>query len=262
MSDVPSGHLRYHEIDIPARFIRQASEHIDHTQARWVTFIFTGENTEDAVCAGVTTRLMIADQRPRMARQPQPASEPPEPQVKRKRKTPTAKSPRLKDISDDMIVAIIRQAPASTAEICHALGVPTSDVPVRQKIWRVVTKLGATGALGRKGNERNAKWIIADDAANTTADQPQMPVRHAKRKPTRKQISEDMVLNTMREGNLTSKTVSDSLGIPRNDVSTRGRVTEHIRHLKDKGTIRRTERMTDGGPVYELYDETAMTAAG
>lgn len=270
MSDAPVGHLRYHEIDIPARFVRQASEHIDHTQARWITFIFTGENTEDAVCVGVTTRLMIADQRPRM-RPPQPgAPEQPEPTAKKTTKTktrkkPSAAEPKLKDITDDLILSVISQEPASTAEICNALGVPTSNVAVRQKIWRIVTKLGEAGVLRREGEERNAKWRKAD-GANGTADaatnEPRMPVRPARRHFTRQQISEDMVLDQMRNGHLTSKSVSDAIGLPRADASLRGRVTEHLRNLKEKGRISRTDKMTSSGPIYELHDESSMAAEG
>lgn len=264
MSDVPEQRtLPYHEIDIPARFIRQAYDHIGHTQARYVTFIFTGENTEDAVCNGVSTRLMIADHRPRAVRMPEVAPDDPEPM--RKRRTHRAKASALKDISDEVILGVLREGSKSTAEVADTLGIPTSQVPARQKVWRTLTRLHADAILHREGSgrQRNHKWSIADaEAASKVVSEPRMRLRPTKRNITRDHITEEVVLGHLREGKLTSKSISDAIGIPRGDASTRGKVTEYIRKLQDKRTIRRTDRTSDGGPIYELIDESAMVSAG
>jgi hypothetical protein len=244
MSDIPTGHLRYHEIDIPARFIQQAMEHIDHTQVRYVTLIFAGEMTGDAICVGITTR-----QRPRVVRpdSPQTASE-----TSQTAKKPATRVRSLNSITDAVVLDVVRQrGPVSTADISVALGVPPKAIPQRQKIWRTVTKLNGLNLIMPSTSAGRAKsWSVTEDAATV-----RMPLRPRRKMNSRQQITEEMVLAQFRAGLTTSKAISDAMDLPRQDASLRGRISEIIRNLLIKGVLDKTDKTVDGGPVYQLVTD-------
>jgi hypothetical protein len=227
MSDVPAGHLRYREIDIPARFIRQATEHIAHTQVRYVTFMFTGEMTEDAICIGVTTRLMLTDQRPKAA--PNPA-------------------PITATLSEATVLDTVRQhGPMSSQQVSDALGIARGDETKRAKVRRFLSDLVTAKAVRPTGPERYPKYVVT----NAT-----MPLRKSRRRRMkRKDITRDIVVEKLRSGQSTSKAIGDALGIPRPDNLVRAKITEIIGQLIATGRVRTTSLTSHGGRVYELLDE-------
>ena len=121
------------QIDIPARFIRQAMEHIEHAGSRYVTFLFTGEQVIDAICVGVTTRLLITDQRKAAATAAAVAAvaTPPDDTMW-----------TVATLTNEVILARVKELGMATVrELGNSMGIPGNAIPQRQRIRRVLQAL-------------------------------------------------------------------------------------------------------------------------
>lgn len=232
------------QIDIPARFIRQATEHIDHTGSRYVTFLFTGEQVMDAICVGVTTRLLITDQRP-TAQPVRPVG-------------PIPAGPwTIATLTNEVILSQVQEhGQINVRRIGDNLGIAGSNISLRQRIRRVLAALTAAGAIHKIASD----GTVPDYAV--TGETPTMPLRTRRRRITRKDITEERVLGIIQKnGRTSSRIIGDIMNIPRGDASVRGKISTVIQDLTKAGRVRITEGTADGGGrLYEMASETVAEA--
>lgn len=239
-------------IDIPARFIRQAYELIQRSGTRYVPFRFTGERVGEAVCVGVGGQPLLTDQRP-----PEPAAGP-------------TSTYTVETLTTDVVLGFLlqQQQPMSTRQIGDALGTLSDDVPVRQKLRRVLVGLVDDRMLRRsRGPGHFPHYAITDKAKRTEErakpDPESMPLRTPHRRAkTRNDITEDVVVNQIRQtGRISSRGIGDALGIPRPDTSVRGKITERMAKLVKEGRVQDTGTIEPGGgKLYELVEEASAQA--
>lgn len=233
------------QIDIPARFIRQAMDHLEHTASRYVTFLFTGEQVIDAICVGVTTRLLITDQR----RGGPPAAPPPE----------TATIWTVANLTNEVILAEVRKhGTIDVRGLGNAMGIPGNAIPQRQRIRRVLAALTKERLL-RKTSKKGAFPSYTIVGRKSSQPPPTMPLRPGHRV-TRKDITEEKVMALIPPtGRISARAIGDALNIPRSDASVRGKVSTLILDLVRAGRVRIVEdnREEGGGRLYELINETA-----
>lgn len=242
MSDDVIGSISYTGIDIPARFIRQAAEHVEHTGSRHVTFLFTGQ-VESAVCIGITTQLRITDQRPR----------PP-------RMTETVETETPREVTRDSVLQMIRQnEKINMRSLGDQMGVPRSDTNTRSRIRKHVTALSEDRLIKKTDNTRYPSYAVTRKGSNNT----KMSVRsQPPRSINRRDITEEAVLEAFaKTPRLSSKKIGDDLQIPRPDNLVRSKITEVVRGLIHAGRVRDTGEKEDGGRLYELVDEASAAAA-
>jgi len=228
------GMTPHREVDIPARFIAQAHEHLRHTRDRYVTFLFIGEQLADAVCIGIATA-----RRPMLLVDHQEAAP---------IESPSREAWTIDSLTEEVILGVIETTyPINTRNIGNTLGIAGNDVSLRQRIRRVLTALAEKKLIRRTGG----------------AIPSFMPIRPSRMKlrPTpsrtvhRNDITDDMVLTIIREeGPINSRTIGDRFGIPRPDSLVRSKITEVINRLQRENLVGQTGTM-DGGRHYEAIPQ-------
>jgi hypothetical protein len=240
-------------IDIPARFIRQAYEHIQRSSNRYVPFRFTGERVEEAVCVGVGAQFLLTDQRPQPEQAP---AQPPSPFT-------------LQTLTDDVVLGLLRQKtqPQNGRQIGDALGIPTDDISIRQRLRRVLVGLVEDKMLRRSNGPGHFPYYAVTEKAKRetkTETKPEtMPLRPQRgRKITRHDVTEDVLLAQLREKRrISSRAIGDVLGIPRPDNIVRGKITQLIAKLIKEGQVQHSGMIEPGGgKLYELVDEATAQA--
>jgi hypothetical protein len=216
-------------VDIPARFIRQAFEHLQHTGDRYVTFIFAGEMVADAVCYGITTQRpapvkLITDQR----------------------NPDDAPTWTIKSLTNNVILETVqRDGPINTKMICDRLDIARSDIPLRQRVRRALETLVQSRLIRKTGDKRYPDFI----AGQRSGRQPGHQDRVGRK---RSDITEEMVIAQMQQGPMSSRDIGDRLGIERKDVHLRGRITEVIKALLKQNRARHIAGNMGTGRMYEL----------
>jgi hypothetical protein len=234
------------QIDIPARFIRQAMEHIEHAGSRYVTFLFTGEQVIDAICVGVTTRLLITDQRRAAA----PAPTPP----------PSETTWTVATLTNDVILDQVRKYGSLTVrDLGNNLGIPGNAIPQRQRIRRVLQALVDERLLRKVIGVGFPAYALPGQRAKSMPVQPGRRTRRIQRK----DVTEEKVMEIFlqRDGRACSRDIGDSLEIPRGDASVRGKISNVIHDLLMADRIRLTgESDEKGGRIYEVVNQTVAEA--
>lgn len=231
MSDtvlLPPGRM----IDIPAKMILDAAEHLQHTNARYVSFIFLGEGLENAICIGVSTRRLITHQ-------------------------PAKPAPTPKDDPIDAVLELLQKhGRLTTRQVADKLGIPGADSAQRKRISRTLDEALAAGLIV-KGAGHYPEWRIADGEGEQPVNRPvKMQKRH--RKINRKDISIETIRQILQDrGAVSSRTIGDVIGIPRNDSAVRGKITETIGKMRLTGEVKPMEQSEGGFPLYELVPVAA-----
>jgi hypothetical protein len=235
------------QIDIPARFIRQAMEHIENTGNRYVTFLFAGEQVIDAICVGVTTRLLITDQR--RTASPTPTPEPDVPWT-------------VQTLTDEAVLAKMRELGSATVrKVGDSFGLPGHAIAQRQRIRRVLSALTEERLLTKR-EPRVGFPIYSIAVRKSSQPPPTMPI-HAGRRVTRKDITDDKLLALIEEngGRMSSRAMGDAMNIPRPDNLVRGKITQLIFEMTKAGRVRYSgENEEGGGRLYELVPATETDA--
>jgi len=218
-------------VDIPARFIRQAFEHLQHTGDRYVTFIFAGEMVADAVCYGISTQRvppsrMITDQRPESV-------------------TPKWS---LQAITTSVVLEVIREhGPINAKTINDKLGIDRGDASLRQRTRRLLESLAGARVIRRSGgSQRMPEYAITRGSRPMTAAASGMQ---------RKDITDEMVLEQLRTGPISSRDIGDNLGLDRKDNSVRSKITEIIGRLLHEDRVRHVSGSLGTGRMYELIEQ-------
>ena len=232
------------QIDIPARFIRQAVDHIEHTGSRYVTFLFTGEQVIDAVCVGVTTRLLITDQR-------KPSIAPSAPELD----VPWT----VANLTNEVILAKMAELGSGTVrKIGDDFGLPGNAIAQRQRIRRVLQALTEERLL-RKSVPNKGFPVYSIGTRKSREPSPTMPIRPAPRtrRIKRSDITAEKVLALFQQnGRMCSRDIGDAMEIPRGDASVRGKVSNVIHDLLEANVIRPTgDSDAQGGRIYEMIAE-------
>ena len=215
-------------VDIPARFIRQAYEHLQHTRERYITFIFAGELVADAVCYGISTQA---------------------PSVRLIEQRPTLDEPPLwtiQTITPNVVIDVIkREGPINTKKICDTLGIVRGDTSLRQRVRRVLESLALMHAIRKVGDKRQPDFVVF--RARTQTETSGI---------SRKDITDEMVIEQLRQhGPLASRTIGDNLGLDRKNNLVRGKITEIVGRLIREGRVQHIEGNVGMGRVYELIEE-------
>ena len=231
------------QIDIPARFIRQAIDHIEHTGSRYVTFLFTGEQVIDAICVGVTTRLLITDQRKGAA-----AATP-----------PVETMWTVATLTNEVILDKVKELGMVTVrDLGNSMGIPGNAIPQRQRIRRVLQALTDERLIHKTENKTGFPIY---SAFKRKQSHPNMELRAARRIKRRDVTSEKVLELFQQNGRMCSRDIGDALQIPRGDASVRGKVSNVIHDMLDANIIRPTgESDVKGGRIYEMVNATAAEA--
>ena len=242
-------------IDIPAKFIRQAFEHLQHTNARYVTFLFANEMVMDAVCTGVSTSTRRA------------LSSPPVDTFTARPDSALDEMADLDEMMDDsqpvnkqQVLAIVtKHGPINTREVGDALGIGRKDANQRQRIHRVLKHLQKHKSIRvMNTDERYPQYVPTTRVAS-----PSMPRRPFTRTIHRRDITPEMVLEHLRSGKpLTSRTIGDLIGVPRPDAHVRSKITEVMGGLVSQGLVKKVGKAE--GNLYQItepqvIDESALS---
>ena len=225
-------------VEIPARFIRQAYEHIEHSHSPYVALLFANERIAEAVCVGVSTRRSLP---PPVKALPAPA--------------PTTHT--MQTLTEDVVLDVIRQAGLiDTQRIGDALGIAGNNIPLRQRIRRVLRKLTESKTIRKSGDKHFPKYSLTGVAPEPV--ERKMPLR-TNRTITRKHITEEGVLRMLQSGAMTSRDIGDKLGIPRSDSLVRSKITEIVGKLAKKNQISRSG--INNGRLYQIIQHM-QTSSG
>jgi len=223
-------------VDIPARFIRQAFEHLQHTGDRYVTFIFAGELVADAVCYGISTQRV-----------------PPSRMIIDQHLEPTTKPKwTISSITTSVVLEVIREhGPINAKAISDKLGIARGDIPLRQRMRRVLESLVATRVVRRSGSRRFPDYALTRGSRPKTAESSMQ----------RRDITDEMVLEQLRTGPLTSRDIGDNLGLDRKNNSVRSKITEIIGRLIREDRVRHVSGDKGLGRMYELAGDQEQESA-
>jgi hypothetical protein len=213
-------------VEVSARFIRQAYEHIEATKDHHVILLFSGlQNDQEITCVGISTRRLFTEQL---------SSEPAMPNAAR----PVTEAPggpwSMETLTDDVVLAIVNEhGPINTTTVAEMLGIPSEVTNLRQKIRRIMERLVKQRQLRQSGSGRSQTFSKREPA--------RMSVRAASgRKLSRSDITEERVVDVMQQagGPISSRTIGDMLQIPRNDALVRSKITLVIAALRDAGRVK------------------------
>jgi hypothetical protein len=226
-------------VDIPAKFIHQAFEHLQHTNARHVTFMFANEMIIDAICIGINTSTRRA--------LPAPVFEKPSIEIDNRVdiKVPQAAEKSDKALTPEIVFDVIsKNSPINVRQIGDKLGLG-SDARQRAIVQRLVRKLSKDELISIVGNGYYPQYIPTESATSP-------------RTISRKNITEQVILQHLRSAtSMTSRGMGDLIGIPRSDTSIRGKITLVMSQLLSHGLVESIGYESDGsGRVYKIVNST------
>jgi hypothetical protein len=157
-------------------------------------------------------------------------------------------------VTNDVVLDVIQNhGPITTKKIGDALEIAGNDAQARQKIRRVLNDLTKNRIVRRTGSNRYPSFVAAERKAGT-----KMPLRtNRTRQVTRNHITEEVVIEQLAAGHITSKAIGDALNIPRPDSIVRSKITEVVGKLIKQNRLKVIEGHPQGGRVYGLVDEAS-----
>ena len=239
-------------LEIPARFIASAKDHLETGGERTVTLLI---ETGEMVCIGVSTRQVTAAAAPRA----KPSSEP---------IPPPNRTWTRRDITEEALLEVVRlHGPIDVRTLGNTMGIDSKDASLRSKIAQLLYKMADDKQLRVSGHKRYRSFSIPGSTEPKMELRPQRKAGPAVQRRTifRTDITPERVAEQLRNAGspITSRTIGDMLGIPREDNSVRAKITEVVRLLIGSGHVR-SQGVSGPFRTYELVtngDTNADTTA-